>query len=226
MGAQVIASDGVLWRQVVNGDGDAFGVVFDRHHERVLRHALRLLSMHPVAEDVTAMVFYEAWRRRMHVRMVDESILPWLLVTANNLIRNHVRQQRRYRHFLSQLPPPAPAGDIADQVSDADERLGELASLREAFTRLRPPDRDVLTLCVVEGMSVREAASVLAVAEGTVKSRLSRAKERLGSLYGEAALLGRPDRPPSTPQTPTAHAAPDASRGRISTDRTMNGRST
>ncbi len=216
MGAQVIASDEVLWRQVVNGDGDAFGAVFDRHHERVLRHALRLLSMHPVAEDVTAMVFYEAWRRRTHVRMVDESILPWLLVTANNLVRNQVRQQRRHKHFLSQLPPPAPADDIAEEVSDADERLGELASLREAFTRLRPLDRDVLTLCVVEGMSVREAASVLDVAEGTVKSRLNRAKKRLGSLYGEAVLLGRPDRSPPTSNVRT----------RIATNRSMDGRST
>jgi RNA polymerase sigma factor (sigma-70 family) len=186
----VNASDEVLWLRVVNGDGDAFGVVFDRHHDRVLRHALRLMGVHPVAEDVTAMVFYEAWRRRAYVRMVDESILPWLLVTANNMVRNQVRNERRYRRFLSQLPPPVPSGDVADQVSDADERVGELAALREAFALLRPLDRDVLTLCVVEGMALKDAALVLVVAEGTVKSRLSRAKKRLGSLYGEAATLG------------------------------------
>ncbi|MDN4611077.1 RNA polymerase sigma factor [Arthrobacter burdickii] len=185
----VDASDEVLWRRVVNGDGDAFGVVFDRHHDRVLRHVLRLMGMHTVSEDVTAMVFYEAWRRRAYVRMVEESILPWLLVTANNLVRNQVRNERRYRRFLSQLPPPAPLGDVADQVSDDDERVGEFAALREAFARLRPLDRDVLTLCVVEGMALKDAALVLVVAEGTVKSRLSRAKKRLGSLYEEAATL-------------------------------------
>lgn len=77
-------SDEVLWSQVVNGDGDAFGVLFDRHHDRVWRHALKVLSVPHVAEDVTAVVFYEAWRRRADVRVVNDSILPWLLVTANN----------------------------------------------------------------------------------------------------------------------------------------------
>lgn len=224
MGAELTASDGVLWRQVVNGDGDAFGVVFDRHHERVLRHASRLLSMHPVAEDVTAMVFYEAWRRRIHVRIVDDSILPWLLVTANNLIRNHVRQQRRYRYFLAQLPPPEPAQDVADQVSDADEHRSEVTSLSAAFSRLRPLDRDVLTLCIIEGMSVKHVATVLAVAEGTVKSRLSRAKRRLGSLYTEVVLQGHPDHPPPSPLKTTS--ARTTHRGDTATDRTINERST
>lgn len=106
MGDQSGVSDEMLWGQVVNGDGDAFGVLFDRHHERVWRHAQKVLGQPHLAEDVTAVVFYEAWRRRANIRMVNDSILPWLLVTTNNTLRNHLRQQRRYRHFLSQLPRP------------------------------------------------------------------------------------------------------------------------
>ncbi|MFJ5697262.1 RNA polymerase sigma factor [Arthrobacter sp. NPDC093139] len=200
MGEEPDVSDEVLWSQVVNGDGDAFGVLFDRHHDRVWRHALKVVSVPHLAEDITAVVFYEAWRRRASVRMVKDSILPWLLVTANNTLRNHVRQQRRYRHFLNQLPPPQDAADIADDIAEADESRIRSSALREAFAKLRPPERDVLTLCVIEGLGVKEAGAALGIADGTVKSRLHRAKSRLGGLFsqvvheqdlGAQAILGR-----------------------------------
>ena len=197
------ASDEVLWRRVVNGDGDAFGALYDRHRDRVLGHALKIVRSAHTAEDVTAIVFYEAWRRRADVRIVNESILAWLLVTANHTIRNHTRQQRRYQHFLSQLPPPASSTDIAEEVAEADQRSSQAAALRAAFTQLKPLDRDVLTLCVVEEFSVREAATTLGVAEGTVKSRLHRAKARLGNLYLEVAgEHAMDDRPMSGRRTP------------------------
>jgi hypothetical protein len=71
MGEEPGVSDEVLWLQVINGDGDAFGMLFDRHHDRVWRHALKVLGLPHVAEDVTAVVFYEAWRRRANIRMVN-----------------------------------------------------------------------------------------------------------------------------------------------------------
>lgn len=195
MDGDSVVSDEVLWRAVVNGDGDSFGALFDRHRDRVFRHALRVVISSHTAEDVTAMVFYEAWRRREHVRMVNGSIVAWLLVTANNTIRNHARQQRRYRQFLDQLPPPETLGDIAVGVTEADSLRAETAILREAFAQLRPAARDVLTLCVVEEFSLREAGAALGITEGTVKSRLHRAKRQLGNIFEEASsrseLVGR-----------------------------------
>ena len=193
MGEESGVSDEVLWCQVVNGDGDAFGILFDRHHDRVWRHALNVLGLPHVAEDVTAVVFFEAWRRRANVRMVNDSILPWLLVTTNNTLRNHVRQQRRYRHFLGQLPPPADATDIADDIAEADEARFKTSALRQAFTQLKPQERDVLTLCVIEGLGAKEAGAALGVADGTVKSRLHRAKTRLGTLYSRVVHEQEPD---------------------------------
>jgi RNA polymerase sigma factor (sigma-70 family) len=179
------STDEALWLLMVKGDGEAFGELFDRHRDRVLRHALRIVGSAHQAEDITAIVFYEAWRRREYVRMVNGSIVAWLLVTANNTIRNHNRQRRRYKAFLDQLPPPAVGADVADEFSDSAERDAEATALRAAFSRLKPQDRDVLTLCVVERLSLRQAASALGIAEGTVKSRLHRAKTRLGALYRE-----------------------------------------
>lgn len=177
------STDEALWVLAGNGDGDAFGRLFDRHRDRVHSHAIRVVGSAHHAEDITAIVFLEAWRRREHVRMVDGSIIAWLLVTANNTIRNHNRQRRRYRAFLGQLPPPASMADVAEEFVESVERDVEATAIRIAFSQLKPQDRDVLTLCVLEGLSVKQAADVLAVPEGTVKSRLHRAKTRLGTHF-------------------------------------------
>ncbi|NUT71936.1 RNA polymerase sigma factor [Pseudarthrobacter sp. C4D7] len=177
------STDEALWLLAVNGDGDAFGTLFDRYRDRVHGHAIGIVGSSHQAEDITAIVFLEAWRRRDKVRMVNGSIIAWLLVTANNTIRNHNRQRRRYRAFLDQLPPPASVRDVAEDFVESVERDAEARALRTAFFQLKPQDRDVLTLCVIQGLSLKQAAEALAVAEGTVKSRLHRAKTRLGRHY-------------------------------------------
>ena len=192
MSGEPAVSDETLWRKVVNGDGDSFGVLFDRHRDRVFHHALRVVTSAHTAEDITAIVFYEAWRRREYVRMINSSIIAWLLVTTNNTIRNHARRQRRYKQFLEQLPAPQSQSDIADDVTDTDERELQTMILRKAFAQLKPSARDVLTLCVVEGFSTRDASTALGIAEGTVKSRLHRAKSQLGNLYEEVSSTREP----------------------------------
>jgi DNA-directed RNA polymerase specialized sigma24 family protein len=88
----------------VSGDSDAFGAIFDLHRDRVFGYSLRLVRSVPDAEDVTALVFLEAWRRRTAVRVVDGSIIGWLLVTANNVVRNHTRTVRGHQIAMVKLP--------------------------------------------------------------------------------------------------------------------------
>jgi len=182
-------SDAELLRACAEGRSEAFGVLFDRHRDRVFRHTLRLVDSVEDAEDVVAIVFLEAWRKRSRIRVVDGSIVAWILVTANNVVRNHTRSRRRYRALLASLPPAAPQPDHSARVlDDMANRTGHLA-LRRAFDRLSRRDRDVLTLCVLEELSTAETALALRVPLGTVKSRLSRAKVRLAStLTAETAI--------------------------------------
>jgi DNA-directed RNA polymerase specialized sigma24 family protein len=60
-----------LWRRSLEGDGEAFGALFDRHRDRVFGHACRLADTRQDAEDVVASAFLELWRRRAEVRLVD-----------------------------------------------------------------------------------------------------------------------------------------------------------
>lgn len=97
---------------------------------------------------------------------------------------DHNRQRRRYKPFLDQLLPPAVGADVADEFADAAERDAEATALRAAFSRLKPQDRYVLTLCVVEGLSLRQAASALAVAEGTVNQDCTAPRQGLARCTG------------------------------------------
>ena len=83
--------EAAAWSAARGGDGPAFASLFDRHRDRVFGHALRLVRERHDAEDVTAVVFLEAWRKRESVRLVDGSIIGWLLVTTNYAARNHTR---------------------------------------------------------------------------------------------------------------------------------------
>jgi RNA polymerase sigma factor (sigma-70 family) len=167
----VESTDESEWSKALLGDGEAFGVVFDRHRARVFRHSYRLLDSSADADDLVSIVFLEAWRRRHSLRFVDGSMLPWLLVTATNSARNLLRKSRRYRQVLSELPLKT-----RDENELFDSQGGDAQTL---MRELSINDQRVLTLCLLEGFSEREAAKTLGVPVGTVKSRLSRAKSRL-----------------------------------------------
>lgn len=169
------------------GDAEAFGELFDLHHQRVFRQALRLTDSVHDAEDVTAVVFLEAWRRRDAMRVVDGSVIGWLLVTTNYVFRNHLRSKRRYRDALGALPRPENAPDHSSAVDDRLDTDARRAAVRAALAGLPQRDQDIITLCVFEEQTTTAAAEALGVAVGTVKSHLSRAKARLAAALGDAA---------------------------------------
>lgn len=169
------ADDSEVWARAVPGDGESFGIVFDRHRDRVRRHLTRLLASPQDVEDAVAVVFLEAWRRRASVRLVQGSVLPWLLVTATYTANNVRRSARRYRVLLERLPQPESVEDVASALEESD--------VGTALRRLSQADQQILTLCVLEEWSERDAAEALRVRPGTVKSRLHRAKKRLADQF-------------------------------------------
>lgn len=171
-----------VWARATEGDSASFGLIFDAHRDRVYGQALRLLRATHDAEDATALVFLEAWRRRSAVRLVDGSIAPWLLVTTNYVSRNLTRTHRRYRELMAKAGRYEPGESQSDLVVDRVLAREQEARVREAFARLARNDQDILTLCVLNEFTLGEAAAVLGIPLGTVKSRLSRAKQRLSVL--------------------------------------------
>ena len=187
-------SDSGEWRAVLAGDGEAFARIFDRHSQRVYRHSLAMVPAADDAQDVVGVTFLEAWRRRADVRFVDDSLLPWLLVTASHSSRNITRAARRYRNLLEHVPRPEPLPGPEGTIHDG----AAVTALRDLPTH----HRDVVALCVIEGFSEAEAAEALGVPVGTVKSRLHRAKGTLARRLREDVtpeLLTRRPEPASAP---------------------------
>jgi RNA polymerase sigma factor (sigma-70 family) len=171
-----LADDTALWASCLAGDGDAFGTLWDRHRDPVFRQALRHVANRFDAEDVTGMTFLEAWRLRGRVRVVDGSVLPWLLTTCANVARNSERSRRRYRAFLEKLPAPP----LVDPLEDLDTRH----RAAQALDALPAVDRALLTLTAVDGLNLREAGERLGITHDAARARLSRAKARLRAAAG------------------------------------------
>jgi len=140
-----------------------------------------------LADDLTNIVFLEAWRRRHSVKLVGESALPWLLGTANNVSRNSRRALRRYRAALERLPPAEYEEGVDVAVIarvDAERALAD--ALRE-IENLPEVERDVVRLVLWSNLSYNEAAIALGVPVGTVRSRLARAREKLTQALSSAS---------------------------------------
>ena len=118
MGRVAVMDEAALAASAAAGDASAFERLYGLHARRVHAHCARQLGSVQDADDLTAVVFLEAWRRRDAVRVVDGSVLPWLLVTATNGARNHRRGLRRYRAVLARLPVAEPVPDHGSQVAD------------------------------------------------------------------------------------------------------------
>jgi RNA polymerase sigma factor (sigma-70 family) len=155
-----------------------FGMLFERHGRAVYNYCFRRTADWSAAEDLTSVVFLEAWRRRKDVLLHGESLLPWLYGVATNVLRNRSRSLRRYRAALERLPRGQEA-DFADEVATRIDDERQMAYVLDAFRLLPKRDQDVLALCVWSELSYEEAAVALDLPVGTVRSRLSRARKRL-----------------------------------------------
>jgi RNA polymerase sigma factor (sigma-70 family) len=163
------------WARALDRDPRAFAAIFDHHEGRVFRHALRLVGSFHDAEDVTAATFFELWRRRDKVRLVQGTTLPWLLVTATNVSLNSRRALRRYRKLLDRLP----RGSVVEESFWRDLEADDNDELFEAMKQLNPTDASLLVLTAVDGVPVSEVALILGISDGAARVRLHRVRQRL-----------------------------------------------
>lgn len=169
-----------LWHRALIGDGDAFGSIFDLHRDRVFRHCYHHLRTRHEAEDASAIAFLELWRKRQSVKVLDGSILPWLLVTATNTSRNISRAGRRYQQLLQRLPRVESSVSPDEQPSEST--VSE--ELADAIRVLSIRDAQFFCLVALEGYSVSEVAEILGSSPGAARTRLHRIRRKLQNQLG------------------------------------------
>ena len=173
--AEVERTDADLLQAHVDGDPDAFGVLFRRHRDRLWAVALRTMGNPEDAADGLQDGMIAAYRRAASFRG-DAAVTTWLHRIVVNACLDRLRRDKP----TSELPEHELA-DRHDAESSVDTRL----DVREALDRLPEGQRLALVLVDMHGLSVAEAAEVLEVAEGTVKSRCSRGRDAMAALLRE-----------------------------------------
>jgi RNA polymerase sigma-70 factor (ECF subfamily) len=167
-------SDAELLAAHVAGDPDAFPELVRRHRDRLWAVALRTLGDREEAADALQDALVSAYRRAASFRG-EAAVTTWLHRIVVNACLDRVRRQRA--RPTVPLPDAEPASSRDDHSS-----LEAVLDVRAALATLPVGQRAALVLVDMHGLSISEAAAVLGVAEGTVKSRCSRGRTALAAL--------------------------------------------
>jgi RNA polymerase sigma factor (sigma-70 family) len=167
-------SDGeLLARFVADKDQEAFATLVQRHGGLVLGVCRRVLQHDADAEDAFQATFLLLARKAPAIRK-QASVASWLHGVARRTALNARRSIMRRRHHEQTASPPATS------IAASAASLHELQSiLDEEVERLPERYRAPFVLCCLEGHGRPEAAQALGCSEGTVSSRLARARQRL-----------------------------------------------
>ncbi len=173
-----------LINQARQGSESAWAALIRAHQEPVFRLAYLCLGHAHDAEDLAQDVFVRAFR---NLDRFDDArpLRPWLLQITRNLASNRRRSWGRYWRAVQRL-----WADQTPQAATLEAQIGEQAEaeiLWQHVQQLKPPDQEVIYLRYFLELSVAETAAALEIAEGTVKSRLSRALARLPRRDGRSA---------------------------------------
>lgn len=171
--------EATLIRHAANGDAAAWEPLVLAHQEAVFRLSYLLLGDPDDAEDIAQETFLRAWN---HLKRFDTTrpLRPWLLSIASNLASNRRRSAGRYLSALMRAFRNEPTASAS--IEEKSTRHMEASHLWKAVQTLGVPDQQIVYLRYFLDLSVAETAEVLKIAEGTVKSRLSRALDRLRGI--------------------------------------------
>jgi RNA polymerase sigma factor (sigma-70 family) len=172
-------SDATLIEAAQN-DSTSFGTLFDRHFGAVYRFCARRVGG-DLAEDIAGETFRRAFEARRSYDPCQPDALPWLFRIALNLVRDAIRSRAVEDRAYGRLRALARAGTLneEDHVARSVEARAELARLARLLVAEPREDVDALFLHVWDGLSYVEVATALGVPVGTVRSRLSRLRQRL-----------------------------------------------
>ena len=162
---------------------ERFRALYDEAYPRVMAYVMRRARTRDDVEDVVSEVFTTTWRR---LDDLPDPTMPWIYGVARRTLANHYRSLDRKERLQERARNQPDAGP------------GEFDAVHEALDRLRPDDREILTLNAWDDLDSPEIAVVLGLPATTAAVRLHRAKKRFArelerSLKSES-LTRTPDR--------------------------------
>jgi RNA polymerase sigma-70 factor (ECF subfamily) len=174
-------SDHELMLAVRDGDLDALGDLFERHHARLFGFLVKLTNHRVAAEDIAQTVFQRMLKYR-HTYRDDGSFTAWMYHLGRRCAADHFRKH----NAAPAATDPAVLQDHVDETPHAGERAAtrdDHALLHSALNRLDRDDREVLLLSRFQELSFAEIATILECSVGAAKVRAHRALRELRDAY-------------------------------------------
>jgi len=166
------------------GERPAFEELVERWHVGLWRYVRRMVERDEQAEEVVQETWLRALRELPRLRE-PARFAPWFYGIARRVLMDRLRQ--KHAHLIEDTDPEDLAVDIEAPAFDAED----VARLRDGVLRLPLAEREALTLFYLEGLSIHEVAEVVDAPEGTVKSRLHRARRMLRRVIEENEGVSR-----------------------------------
>ena len=187
-----------------------FRAIFDATRADVSGYVSRRTSDRQEAEDVLSETYGVVWRR-LDDAPGAEGLRPWTFTIARNVLANAERARRRRSRLHERLTALSQA-----LVTVHPDSAGDREGITTAFARLRPDDRDLLTMAGVEGLDAAAMAQILGCSPATLHVRLHRARRRFHDELvdeGLQSLLPGPSRQKAgTDPRPAACTRPEEAR--------------
>jgi len=162
-------------RQILQGDIESFRLLLERYERPIVRMVRNITDNEESCEDVAQDVFFTAYRKLASFDPARSSFSTWLFTIARNKSLNVLKKKKAL--LMSELPEKADLRDPSDSVAQkefSDKLDRELQALPSKHRR-------AFILAEFEKLPYEQIAQIEGVKTGTIKSRISRAKERLRS---------------------------------------------
>jgi RNA polymerase sigma-70 factor (ECF subfamily) len=180
----------------------AFAALFERYAGPVHRYLVKRVGPQD-AEDLVGETFVTAFRGRSSYDLNRSEARPWLFGIATNLSRHYWRTEARRQKAQSVIATPAISHDHSEHATSSAFFASQEGRIAQALAQLDDAHLDVLLLVVGPGLTYEETALALGIPVGTVRSRMSRARQRLRELLGDSGqYLDEEQEGPPTEPTP------------------------
>jgi RNA polymerase sigma-70 factor (ECF subfamily) len=162
------------------GDGEAFGQLYDRYVDTVFRFIYFRVNDRTLAEDFTSETFLRALRRIGTISYQGRDIGAWFVTIARNIVLDHVKSARARMEITTadtlegKERAPSPEQSVIDALTSD--------TLMAAVSRLGDEQRECVMLRFVQGLSVSETAAVMGKNDGAIKALQHRAVRKLADF--------------------------------------------
>jgi RNA polymerase sigma-70 factor (ECF subfamily) len=177
--------------QLLAGSRADFEVLFDRYALEIYRYCARRIGPDE-ADDLVSETFAVSYQRRGRFDGSKDSALPWLYGIATNLLHRHRGAEARRQRLLAKLPPVVSIDGLAERAAERVDAHALIQAVARELGRIPCRYRDVLFLNA-NGLDHAAIATALGIPVGTVKSRLSRARNRLRDALTRLGNTGLDD---------------------------------